>query len=544
MKTALTLLLLTAATLAEPVVVAVARDGTLLRKTEMVLDRKAEVIRRGRREYPLDGFYLVEGANGKLLWTSDYTSRMRGYEFLARDEVREAAEKLLRRALAYRDQKTARKLFDIAQDHGLAGSKTESARKKLLALEKKGSKPLAKAKTLPPEIEKLTRIHTDLLLARAQLELAQDEKRGLVMLRDILRLNPMHEGALVELRKRAPKRFPLGNARVWLDWHLEVERHGAKFTDSDTFNMRQARKYWRKDLHGIEIGPILVITPVTDARTLGRMLGCCAITSNILASFFADYPKRRKKVDPLRIFLYESREEYKKESTAFKPRQDTSFLKFSAGHYSGDEGISRLFWVRDRTMESRIVGTAVHELVHHWLADANPAYNHVEGRRSARTPGFWIIEGIAEFMSEGVYDLDTGAWSLFDRRAPSLDTVHTLAPSKILIPWRLLLTGSAVEFWALPKEIGIDVRRRWSLGGERVSVTHLWYMQSAAVCHYLYHAENGKHRKALAKYIVDHYTRQRGFMDIKRAFGMTPEELGRRVEAYATKVAKGWEPTR
>ena len=32
----------------------------------------------------------------------------------------------------------------------------------------------------------------------------------------------------------------------------------------------------------------------------------------------------------------------------------------------------------------RTVGTAVHELTHHWLAEANPAYSRAEGRRSPR----------------------------------------------------------------------------------------------------------------------------------------------------------------
>ena len=38
-----------------------ARDGSLLRHDELVLDRKANVLRRKTKEYPLDDFYLVEG---------------------------------------------------------------------------------------------------------------------------------------------------------------------------------------------------------------------------------------------------------------------------------------------------------------------------------------------------------------------------------------------------------------------------------------------------------------------------------------------------
>lgn len=182
------------------------------------------------------------------------------------------------------------------------------------------------------------------------------------------------------------------------------------------------------------------------------------------------------------------------------------------------------------------------ELAHHWLAEANPAYNHVEGRRSPRMPGFWIVEGFAEFLQEGVYDIDRGTYTLFDRRAPSLDILASLAPSGKLIPWQLLYTGSAVHFWGLPREPTIVVRRRWRLGSLKMSIAQLWYVQSAATCHYLYHAEGGKHRKALIDYIVNHYTSKGPQMSINRAFGMKTHELGKRVTAFAQAVSKGWEP--
>ena len=67
-------------------------------------------------------------------------------------------------------------------------------------------------------------------------------------------------------------------------------------------------------------------------------------------------------------------------------------------------------------------------------------------------------------------------------------------------------------------------------------------IQSAATCQYLYHAENGKHRKALLQYLIDHYTRKADRMPIQAAFGMTPSELGAKVTEFSKAVAKGWEP--
>ena len=543
MRTALILLLAAAAaTATEPVDVAVERDGSTFRRKELVFDAEAGLLRWKHREYPLADYYLVEGENGRLLWSPDYASRIRGYEFLARAEIRDQAEKLFRRAVSYKDPALARRLFEIAQDHGADGREVEKMRRKLQGLERRPGNRNAKADEVTADAEKLASVYADILFARTKEELARKGDHGLRMLRDVLLLEPRHAGARAALAAVAPRSFALGDARIWLDWHLDVEKSGAKLSNPDTFNMRQARKYWRKDLNGIEAGVVLVITPVTDSRVLGRMLGCCRLTTAVLGELFGDYPVRRKKVDPLRIFLFENKEEYVKRSGDFRPSKDMAFLEWSAGHYSPEEGISRLFWVTDRDAESRIIGTAVHELTHHWLADANPAYAPRDGRRSPRCPGFWIVEGFAEFLEEGQYDIEAGTWSLFDQRADSLDTVITLADAGKLLNWRMLYEGSSLHFWALDKSKKFEVRRRWQLGADVVTQTHLWYMQSAATCHYLYHAENGKHRKALLDYLVAHYTSDAKRMPTSVAFGLQPEALGKNVVDFAKKVRDGWRP--
>ncbi|MHC4954190.1 MAG: hypothetical protein ACYTGZ_09885 [Planctomycetota bacterium] len=536
------LLLTSVATAGEPVDVAVGRDGQILKLTEMEFDAAANVLRWKKRTYELSALYLIETKDGTLVWAADYDSRLRGYELMARAAVRDESARLFKAALRYKDGPLARRLFELAQDNGLNGKDAEKFRERLKRLEAKPRTPSRKADEVRAETGRLASIHADLLLERTTKELAKDKKTGLRMLRDLLRLQPKHAAALRELARLAPKEFALGGPRAWLDWQLDIEGRGATLAPSDTFAMRQATKYWRKDLNGIRTGPALVITPVRDTRILGRTLGCCRLTTDLLESHFASYPKRRKKFEPLRIFLYQDREEYKKQTKSFRPSADTSFLEMSAGHYSPDEGISRLFWSSAVDAEQRTVATAVHELTHHWLAEANPAYNRTEGRRSPRCPGFWIVEGFAKFLEEGVYDLDRGTWSLFDRRAASLDTVASMTKGGKLIPWTKLYEGTSVTFWALPKKTDIKVRRRWLLGAQAVSTTQLWYEQSAATCQFLYHAENGKYKKALLDYVVNHYTRKKALMDTQKAFGLTPAELGARVEKFAKAVAEGWEP--
>ena len=98
-KTLLCVLVLACCVTAQPVTVAVERDGSLLRRKDLTFDKTAGVLRWKKKQYPLSNFYLVESENGGLLWSPDYAARVRGYEFLARAEILERSKKLFKSAI-------------------------------------------------------------------------------------------------------------------------------------------------------------------------------------------------------------------------------------------------------------------------------------------------------------------------------------------------------------------------------------------------------------------------------------------------------------
>ena len=55
-------------------------------------------------------------------------------------------------------------------------------------------------------------------------------------------------------------------------------------------------------------------------------------------------------------------------------------------------------------------------------------------------------------------------------------------------------------------------------------------------------ARGGKYRERLLDYVTAFYTSQKKQTDIQTAFGLAPEELGAKVEAFAQKVMDGWRP--
>jgi len=92
------------------------------------------------------------------------------------------------------------------------------------------------------------------------------------------------------------------------------------------------------------------------------------------------------------------------------------------------------------------------------------------------------------------------------------------------------------------KPIG-PFRQRWRPFPMQTVEIRLFYEQAASTCHYLYWAEGGKYRDKLKDYVTSYYTSQAEQCEIPAAFGMTAEELGRRVEEHARRVIReGWRP--
>ena len=285
-----------------------------------------------------------------------------------------------------------------------------------------------------------------------------------------------------------------------------------------------------------------MLTAVKDTAVAGRCLAFGQMTCDVLAQLFKTDKPRKRLVQPLLIHLFESEKEYQQKSGAFSQFEDPEFLKFTAGHYSPSDSVSRFFWFKDPAVERRVAATCVHELTHHWLREQNPIYASSQIRRSRDGPGHWIVEGFASFMEEGHYDVENGTWSLFNPRSRSLDYVRALARANKLMDWNKLYAVSAAKFRKLANKPDRAVVSRWMLGRRILSERSVFYKQAAATCTFLYHGENGKYRKQLLAFVVNNYMGKTEMLTPKAAFGLTAQQLGDKVLAFAEQVANGWQP--
>ena len=132
----LVLLLAAAAARAD---LAVTVHGTIEEAEAFRVEGDALVGERSSREerHALEDFYLVEAADGRLLWAPDFEGRLRGYRYLARARRRALCVDLLDAALKARAKDLARALLERAEDDGFTGKEAEALKRRLEQLEGK-----------------------------------------------------------------------------------------------------------------------------------------------------------------------------------------------------------------------------------------------------------------------------------------------------------------------------------------------------------------------------------------------------------------------
>lgn len=518
MRIVLALLLAVVAASADRIV---ERDGTILKGSAEVAEG---VVRLEGKAIALDAVFLVERDDGTLLHAPDFEARLRGYEYLAKSYLCDEYTKLVRECCQVGDFVLARRMLEGAEGAGLASREAIELKLRIERDERKRAGPGAvKSERLLKRSQEIETYYPLLLAERAAREY-EGGKDGARLLREALRRGAP---AAELLQRVAPKDFPVGDSRVWLDWHVDLEQTGAHVVATDLPALMKSRNLWRTDLSGLEADEILLLTPVKESYLIGRCLAHGRLACRVLKELFATGPPAPPSSEPMLVFLFGSREEYMTTSGTGATGESPAFLQFTAGHYSPAEHISRFYWTSDPDAERHLVGTCVHELTHHWLDRRYPAGGEVPDG-----PGFWIVEGFATFLEEGIYDVDTGTYSLLNPRSRSLDVLRS-TPNAQLIPWERFYRLSQVDFGSLPPDDERIVTLRWMLHRQILTSARLFYEQAGATCQYLFHAEGGKYREKLLAYVDAFYTGKVKDLDVRHAFGIGPSELGDRVAAFA-----------
>jgi len=259
----------------------------------------------------------------------------------------------------------------------------------------------------------------------------------------------------------------------------------------------------------------------------------CSALEEIFAAGDLERSGRKRLV----LHLYETKEEYLQHGPdgSGGGSESGAGLTWTAGHYDQKENVSRIF-VPDRADAfENVMETYAHELTHHWLRTQCPMFPYKSLELADATqPGYWVVEGFASLVDEFRFDLERGTWHPQSPQSRRLDLVANAAGDQ-LFPWGGLYSMSHLRFTEMSFQGEPSIPSTCYLGLRHVvSARHMFYAQAAATCRYLF--ESDERRDLLLAYITAFYTNDRAGLDVERALGLGPAELGREVVAWSRRT--------
>jgi hypothetical protein len=377
-----------------------------------------------------------------------------------------------------------------------------------------------------------------------------DRTQKIRIARWFLDIDPRHAGASKLVRSMNPIEVPGVDKITALEWLdllesaqdvkfkvVRLPKSDAKFTPSPEIReLHRQRTRWRKDIVAIQSDSVVIFTPLANPGRIARCLSMGELVCETLQHMFSYSGKKRD--DPLRlkILLYSSQAEYLKQSA----RAGAGHVSWSAGHYDHEARIARMFLPEGGGAFDSVMDVFAHELTHYWVDVRCPLFDNYNKMMLTRGPGFWIVEGFASLLEEFSYDLSRREVFWVKPSSHSLDVVANARRNQLL-PWKDIFRISQFRMHTKlsPKPFG-TVTTRWSVGMVPVMTPiGVFYRQSTAAAHYLYSAEGGKYRKKLLEYLGHYYRGEFRKLNIQKVFGLSANELGKRIVAYSKRISGG-----
>ncbi|MEZ5966003.1 MAG: hypothetical protein R3F56_19360 [Planctomycetota bacterium] len=579
--------------------VAVLRDGQVHRG-KMRVDAPTKTVtvagsggRKGQT-FAGDEVLWAENDGAPLLW-GDPMAVVRAMGLMLEDQECKGYVSLARKAMGSNDVRAISRYMVKALELGADEKDVIAAQRQIERLRRAPTRVdsgvLAAADAAELELRSSM---ADLPWARAQaLPADASEDLRALLAYVALELDPKHAATSAWVRGLLPAGMPVPEpfvAKQWLMFAEAVRRRpmrvvpdGAADFAWELEKLQEARATWRKDLMAVCSERVCVLAPSEVAGAVGMCVATGELVLDALESMFAGIGTSRAGDKRLLVKLYGSRDEYieraaqevlafekarkeREKAEAAKEGEDVGEggkaseevqdakeaaeellrqkrgLALTLGFFVPDEGVTRLYMPSGRQAYAEVVSTFAHELTHQWLDLRGPRFEAPANVRPRLVrPGHWIVEGFAAFVESFAWDVEAGTW---DALGASMDLeMFTAAADKQRNQWSRQLTLSQVNMHRLlHKQFDMFIRRASYLGVSMLSQWNMFYAQGASTCHYLYHADDGKRRKALLEYVVNYYSGRVESLAPDTAFDMSADQLGAAVVAWMQGRAKPQAP--
>ncbi len=328
-----------------------------------------------------------------------------------------------------------------------------------------------------------------------------------------------------------PSGFDVARAPgAWMRWARELVPSGATPVSPSDPGRERATGIWREGTMVFRTRNVLFFSRVNDPETVGRCLRQAEGTVRALERLFPHRASEALDSQLLDVRLHRSRADYLAEGTGG--------ASWSAGYYSPRDGVSR-FFVKSAVDAAEPLGrglfsTLAHEVTHHWI------HRRLIGDQSsvATTPGYWVVEGIAQFVGDQAVEMGRRSDRLDDPTVPSIDAAAQVARGGKLIPMARLLAMPRLGFAGLDDDSIVTVDLRNNLGALRLSERSVFYEQAGALAFFLANRGGADGRRRFFEYLVAHY-RGASHAEVWRELGfVSVEDLEARFVAWLHELTR------
>jgi len=295
-----------------------------------------------------------------------------------------------------------RRLVDEAKQFGLAPERADELSESIVGRKSTtvGNADVQKRHCLEVEAAAREKIEQSVETAAAWCAARGATVAASALMQRKLDFNPGHALDPMKVVAWIPEYFPFGSSKaeqatIWATWAEELLPSGARFVKGDeALTKRLAKTPFAKDAALLRTNHILLVTHETDATIICPCLVRAEAAFRALKKLLGKSPSGAVPDDLLEVRLYATRADYLADTSG-----GVEPPKWSGGFYSPKERVSRFYAKVDANAEDPLGRSLhlvmAHELTHHfvdrcWDPTGNPLH----------TPGFWMVEGFAEFVAE------------------------------------------------------------------------------------------------------------------------------------------------
>jgi hypothetical protein len=246
------------------------------------------------------------------------------------------------------------------------------------------------------------------------------------------------------LESWTPESFPADPKdraeKPWPVWAEALLPSGATFKLDDELKRKISVSKWNEHTLWIRTRNILLLSKESDPAVIGPLLQRGEATIRALQKILGPSPDGGTSVAPLEVRLHRTRSDYLADRVAGGSHPD----EWSAGCFSPMDGVSRFYSeVGDKHDEGHheLQHVFAHELTHHYVER-----RWINGGATAKAGGYWMVEGVADFVSEQALEIGRLGERFDDATVNRLDLAAAANSVGKLIPLEHLLEIDPVFF--------------------------------------------------------------------------------------------------